>query len=185
MGIKTKLCSKCGDERPIARFRVFRYVTSDGMGKFVSNSCMDCANKEKRESKTRKCDECRETKSKDNFRPSRGGLSLTCKECEAGNDGPINIKSSIGVGETKTCSKCGGQKHIYEFSMQPSCRDGRRTYCKKCEYIQRREKYNRANDFMNMTHIVQYLSLPLAPNSAALIPNLPMFSPSLKIYSDQ
>ena len=35
----------------------------------------------------------------------------------------------------KTCSKCGLEKHLYDFSVDHSVKSGRRSYCKRCQSL--------------------------------------------------
>jgi len=36
---------------------------------------------------------------------------------------------------TKNCSKCGLEKHLYDFSVDQSIKSGRRSYCKRCQSL--------------------------------------------------
>lgn len=35
----------------------------------------------------------------------------------------------------KNCSKCGLEKHLYDFSIDHSVISGRRSYCKRCQSL--------------------------------------------------
>ena len=37
--------------------------------------------------------------------------------------------------ERKACSKCGLEKHLYDFSIDCSMKSGRRSYCKRCQSL--------------------------------------------------
>jgi hypothetical protein len=39
----------------------------------------------------------------------------------------------------KTCNKCRAEKPIEEFSRNHSCKDGRKSHCKKCEAEQKKK----------------------------------------------
>lgn len=44
--------------------------------------------------------------------------------------------------EKKICTKCGKIKDISLFRNQTACKDGKRTYCIKCDNIYQRKWYH-------------------------------------------
>jgi lysine/ornithine N-monooxygenase len=46
------------------------------------------------------------------------------------------------VGLMKTCTKCGVEKELTEFSKRKNVKDGRTSQCKKCQIAYNREHYH-------------------------------------------
>lgn len=88
---------------------------------------------------TKKCPQCKETKSYDQYWKSntnKSGIQVYCIDCCKVKDkaqreyrkehGPSIIK------ESKECQKCHNIKPISQFGKKRDASDGRLSYCKPC-----------------------------------------------------
>jgi len=55
------------------------------------------------------------------------------------------------VMKLKVCNKCKRAKHLFEFYRQPSCKDGLRGQCKKCDYEVNKIWVQKNRDKVNAT----------------------------------
>ncbi len=158
--MKTKACTKCGEEKPLKEFNVSRRNKCGRRAECrvcqkASSRKYQLENKERWDARyreqgspkqiTKVCTKCGEEKSGNDFNKAKryeDGLQFWCRACMKANREANKEKSLARVlalqeknkgMKTKVCPKCKEEKPIDAFNKCRSKKDGLNSHCTACK----------------------------------------------------
>lgn len=130
-GSGSKVCSRCGEERPLTQFGQSHY-TKPRKRTYHHRVCVVCK------------DEISERKAtKEELRTLRAFGIVPDRERV---DGPSSTERQPGESFTKECSECREVKAVQEFAWRNKAERSRRPRCRQCEQQARRRRRERLGD---------------------------------------
>ena len=153
---ESKICRDCRLQKPVIEFTLHKDTKDQ-----LSNNCRSCQRQRRRESYernrtrlgekfltgTKRCRQCGETKSTQEFHRNFAnleGLHNLCKTCRRASDKRRFERIERTLADNpptgrKVCAKCNEETELTNFYVDRTKKDGRKTYCKRCSNDQKKK----------------------------------------------